>query len=92
MAQKKTTLRKAAEFANDNGYLYAIYQLGEDGNYHILEEAIWEAPVDDTTEIMVKTTGAATDFNEFISVDKQFCFRLHNNFNVPAIIPVFAGA
>ena len=88
MPQKKTTLLEAANFANENGYLYAVYQKKEDGNFHKIEEAIWESPVDDTTEIMVKTTGACTDFKEFESVDGQFCFRLHNNFNTPEVIPV----
>ena len=88
MLQKKTTLLKATEFAHENGYLYAVYQKQQDGNFHKIEDAIFEAPVDDNTEVMVKTTGACTDFNEFESVDGQFCFRLHNNFNVPDIIPV----
>lgn len=88
MPQKKVTLLEATNFAHENGYLYAVYEKQDDGNFHKIEDAIWDAPVDDLTEVMVKTTGAATDFNNFETVDGEFCFRMHNNFNVPEIIPV----
>jgi hypothetical protein len=89
MPQKKILLDEACKFVRNNGYLLAIYKKQDDGNFHILSEA-YTIEIDPMlTEIMVKTTGAATDFNEFETVDGQHCFRLHNNFNVPKIIPVF---
>lgn len=88
MPQKRITLLEATEFASENGYLYAVYEKQDDGNFHKIEDAIWEAPVDDNTEVMVETIGSATALNEFVTVDGKFCFRLHNNFNVPDIIPV----
>ena len=88
MPQKKIQLNEAIEFARENGYLFAVYEKGEDGNFHIINEA-YTTEVDPLTDIMVKTTGAATDFREFTTVDEKFCFRLHNNFNVPKVIPIF---
>ncbi len=86
MAQKKVTLLKATEFAHKNGYLFAVYHKEPDGNFHKIEDAIFEAPVDDNTEVMVKTTGVATDFNQFKTIGGEFLFKLHNNYNLPDVI------
>ena len=91
MPQKKIQFKEAKEFADDSGYCLAVYQKQDDGNFHKVEDVLWDCPITDETEIMVKTTGACTDFNEFKTVDGEFCFRLHNNFNVPKVIPVFNG-
>ena len=88
MLQKKVKLNEALTFAKENGYLFAVYQKKENGNFHKVEEAIWDTLFSEDEEIMVKTTGASTDFNEFETVDGNWCFRLHNNFNTPNIIPV----
>ena len=88
MPQKETTLKEAMHFARENGYLFATYKKRGD-NYVLIDEADTAMELaEEYIDIMVKTTGAATDFNEFTSVDKQYCFRLHNNFNVPKIIPI----
>lgn len=89
MAEKIVKLKEATRFAVNNGYLFAVYKRGDDGNYYKVEDCVHETPIDPEWDILVKTTGAATDFNEFTTVDMQFCFRLHNNFNVPDVIPVF---
>ena len=90
MPQKQIQFSEAKKFAKDNGYIFAVYKLmGVDRQYHKVEDALWDTPINDNTEIMVKTTGAATDFNEFTTADMEYCFRLHNNFNVPDVIPVF---
>jgi len=88
MPQKKIQFKEAKEFAEDSGYVFAVYEKQDDGNFHKVEDVLWDCPIVDETEIMVKTTGYATDFKEFETVDGQFCFRLHNNFNVPEIVPV----
>jgi len=89
MPQKTVKLKDATKFASENGYLYAVYKKGDDGNYHKVEDVVWDTPLDPEWDIVVKTTGAATDFNEFTTADKEYCFRLHNNFNVPDVIPAF---
>ena len=88
MAEKIVKLSKATNFAVNNGYLFAVYKKGEDGNYHKVEDCIWDTFIDPDWDIVVKTTGGATDFNEFVTADGEYCFRLHNNFNIPEIIPV----
>ena len=87
MPQKTVKLKEALKFAKKNGYLFAVYKKKDD-NYVLFNEA-YMSDIAEDTDIIVKTTGAATDFNEFITEDKQYCFRLHNNFNVPKIIPIF---
>lgn len=89
MAVKTVKLEYAYKFARNNGYQYAIYQLAEDGNYHIMSFCFTNH-INLQTEIIVEIVGAGIDCNEFTTKDKQYCFRLHNNFNVPDIIPVFA--
>jgi len=86
MPIKTITLKDAVEFAKNNGYLFAIYKK-EDNNYKICSFC-YTLEIDLDTEIIVKTTGAATDFNEFTTKDKEYCFRLHNNYNLPNIIPI----
>ena len=86
MPQKIIKLKKALDFAKENGYIFAVYKK-EDNNYIIQDEA-YLSDIYESEEIIVKTTGAATDFNEFMTKDKEYCFRLHNNFNVPKIIPI----
>ena len=86
MPQKTVKLKEALEFAKENGYLFAVYEKKDD-NYILFNEA-YLSDIAEDTDIIVKTAGAATDFNEFTTADKQYCFRLHNNFNVPKIIPI----
>jgi hypothetical protein len=94
MPQKKTTLKEAMHFARENGYLFATYKYKkQDDNYVLIDEADTAMELaEEYIDIMVETSGQGiglqTDFNEFTSVDKQYCFRLHNNFNVPNIIPI----
>jgi len=89
MAIEKIKFSEAAIFAKDNGYWFAVYKKGSDGDFLLVETCLWSVSIDNDTEIIVKTMGKAIDFNEFITADGKFCLRLHNNFNVPKIIPVF---
>ena len=85
MAQKTVKLKKAVEFVKDNGYVLAVYK--RDGNHYKLLNKCYTDDVDVDTDITVRTTGAATDFNEFKTKDKDYHFILHNNFNIPDTVP-----
>ncbi len=87
MPTKIITLKEAVEFIRDNGYLLSVYKKQGD-NYMLYDECYTVDMVDLDTLIEVKTAGAATDFNEFTTEDKEYCFRLHNNFNIPLSIPI----
>ena len=89
MPKKTIQLKEAIEFARENGYIYAVYKKISDGNFHLSDSCLSNTDLDEdeTTPIIVKTTGACTDFNEFTTEDGKFCFRLHNNFNLPEVIP-----
>jgi len=86
MGQKIRKLKEALEFAKNNGYLFAIYK--KEGNNYKLYEACYTNNLDEDRNITVKTVGTEIFFNEFVTEDKNFCFRLHNNFNIPNIIPI----
>ena len=87
MPVKTMKLKDAVEFIKNNGYLLAVYKK-EGNNYKLYCDCYTIEVIDLDTEITVKTTGAATDFNEFTTKDKEYCFRLHNNYNLPSIIPI----
>ena len=90
MTQKIVKLKKACQFAKDNGYLFAIYEKGENGNYILKNDCyILEEMNPYETDIVVNIVGAGIDLMEFTTIDEKYCFKLHNNFNVPKIIPVF---
>ncbi len=83
---KQTELKEALDFAKNNGYIFAVYEKKDD-NYVLFNEC-YLSDIDEHTPIMVKHECYGTDFNEFTTVDGNYCFRLHNNFNVPKIIPI----
>lgn len=87
MPTKIIILKEAVEFIKSNGYLLAVYKKQGD-NYQLYDECYTVDMVDLDTPIEVNRIGAATDFNEFTTEDKEYCFRLHNNFNIPNIIPI----
>lgn len=86
--QKIIKLKEALKFAKHNGYILAVYYK-KDNNY-LLKDDAYMSDIYEDTDIMVKTIGAAIDFNEFTTADGEYCFRLHNNFNVPKIIPIIS--
>ena len=86
--KKKIRLKEAIKFVRENGYLLAIYKLGDDKNFHILSE-IFSDDIDEYTEIMVDIEGCGISFREFETADGQHRSLLHNNFNVPKVIPTF---
>ena len=87
MPQKVIKLKEAIEFVKNNGYLLAIYKK-EGDNYKLYCDCYTVSDVDIEILVIVNTTGAATDFNEFTTKDKEYYFRLYNNFNIPNVIPI----
>ncbi len=87
MHQTIIPLKEAQEFVRNNGYFLAVYKR-EGDNYKLFSDCYSVEDVDENTPIIVEITGAAMNFNEFTTEDKEFCFRLHNNINIPGIIPI----
>ena len=84
---KIVKLKEAVEFVKENGYLLAVYKKQGD-NYVKYDEFYIVELVDMDRDITVDVVGSGLDFNEFTTTDKEYCFRLHNNCNVPMIIPI----
>ncbi len=91
METKIIELKEAVEFAKENGYLYAVYTKNND-NYDLFLNCYDGETVDEDSNIIVETTGEGDGlqlhFNKFTTEDGQFMFILHNNFNIPKVIPV----
>ncbi len=83
-------LSEMREFATNNGYLIAVYQKGDNGCWYLIEEIIdYLDLLDDDTVIVCNNIGGI-DFREVITEDRQYVLKLHNNFNLPKVIPFFA--
>jgi len=83
---KTVQFKEAVDFAEENGYLFAVYD--KEGDNFVLKNDAYLSRVHERTEIVVNVVGSGISFNEFVTVDGQYCFRLHNNFNVPKVIPI----
>jgi len=83
---KTVKFKEAIDFADGSGYIFAIYE--RKGNNFVLKNDVYFSRVHEKKEIIVKIVGCGLDFNEFTTKDGQYCFRLHNNLNVPEIIPI----
>ncbi len=83
---KKVLFKEAIDFAADNGYLFAVYD--RSGDNFVLKDDAYMSRVHELEEIIVEVVGSGVSFNDFTTADGNHCFRLHNNFNVPAIIPI----
>lgn len=86
MAKKVIKFKEALQFAREGGYIFAVY-CKRDNNY-ILKDSAYMSDIYEDTNIIVDVEHGQTNFNKFITEDKQYCFRLHNNFNVPSVIPI----
>ena len=90
MTTTKVKLSEMREFATENGYLIAAYQIGKDNCWFLIHEIIdYLDLLGDDTMIVCNDIGGI-DFREVITEDRQYVLRLHNNFNLPKVIPVFA--
>ena len=86
MPQKQVELKEALDFAKDNGYIFAVYEKKDD-NYVLFNEC-YLSDIDEDVLITVEIVGTGISFREFTTVDGKHRFLLHNNFNVPKIIPI----
>jgi len=82
--------KEALDFAAENGYIFAVYD--KQGDNFVLKDDAYMSRVHEQEEIIVRIYGCGLNFNEFTTADGQHCFRLHNNFNVPKIIPIISRA
>ena len=84
----EVTFAELKEFAAENGYVLASYTREWVGENWILDQEI--AQYDDETFVcMVEQFGSGVDFKEAVTKDTLTVFRLHNNFNIPKVIPCF---
>ena len=82
------TFEELNEFAKNNGYVLASYTRTNLKDNWLLDQEI--AEFDDETFIcMVEQLGSGVNFKEAVTKDKLTVFRLHNNFNLPNVIPCF---
>ena len=91
MNTKIIEMNEAINFAKNNGYLLAIYEFNKDtNNYELVDETNFEQDfVSENDDILVSIEkDGSIDFNEFTTRDKKYVIRLHNNFNIPKIIPL----
>ena len=89
MTIEKVTFQEVREFVSENGYILAVYRKQEDGNWYLTDEVCDNEVVAPDTILLASNIGGNINFNETVTEDKQILFELHNNFNIPAIIPCF---
>jgi hypothetical protein len=88
-AKTVVKLKEALTFAKDNGYVFAVYR--KDGNNYLLHNEAYLSDIDENVNIVVKLRGhnfSDMDFNEFTTEGGEYLFKLHNNFNLPKLIPI----
>ena len=81
-----TELGEVRKFARENGYILAMYTRNNDGNYDLTSDEDPEE-VKDSVVVRFDRVGEAKDFKEVETLDRKFVFRLHNNYNVPKVVP-----
>jgi hypothetical protein len=86
MATKTVLLKEALDFADGSGYCFAVYE--RNGADFVLKYDAYFSRVHENKEIIVKIVGCGLDFNKFETKDGQHYFLLHNNCNVPHMIPI----
>jgi hypothetical protein len=94
MGTKMVEFQEALNFAKNNGYLYAIYRFCKQRNnfYLVADNHLYcyDDYLQEDTKIIIEVDKAKQkNFNKFLTEDRQFCFRLHNNYNIPQFIPLF---
>jgi len=87
ISTKTIKLKEAIDFANESGYKFAVYSKNKD-NYDLISKEYNEDLISQDTDIVVNTIGGCIDCAKFYTADKQFMFILHNNCNVPHMIPI----
>ena len=86
----ETTIGEMREFAVDSGYIIACYKKNESGDWQKDSDSVdFDDDITDDMIIKVKAIRGSIDFKETVTPDKSMLFRLHNNYNLPEIIPCF---
>lgn len=82
------TVKDLRDFCLENNYLFASYkkQDSRDWQKHC-EEANYDDSIPDSLQIFCDEEGKSISYRETMSLDGQWVFRLHNNYNLPEIIP-----
>ena len=98
MTQVKRTLKDMRLFCRLNGYLFAAYKRVTDYTSWpewLLQDTNADNDEDTYPDDMViecNVTGSQSSYVSYCetqSEDKEFVFRLHNNYNLPNVIPCF---
>jgi len=90
MTISKIDFQEVQEFAVENDYVTAHYDKGKDGNWHLADDvADFDDVVESDTTVLVKKIKGQLDMKETVTEDKQHLFKLHNNYNIPQVIPCF---
>lgn len=87
---KKSTFKKLVEFCVDSGYIIAHYQRENDGeDWKLVSEIMCNDDLfsPNTVILCSSSDGSSINYNETSTEDKKNVFRLHNNFNLPKVIP-----
>ena len=86
---KIVKLAEMIEFANNNGYVIAAYQIQDDGKWHLTEQDIRYGSFNADAPIACKTVGQGTDFAMTNLVSQDMVFLLHNNYNLKKVVDYF---
>ena len=90
MATTQKTLSDLRAFCLENGYLFSAYRQQGNGNYKLLTTEANDDPLfPDSMIILCEQEGTAISYRETVSEGNKFIFRIHNNYNLPRIIPAF---
>lgn len=81
---KTVLFKEALDFADDSGYVYAIYE--RQGSNFVLKDDAYFSRVHENEEIIVGIVGCGLSFSRFETKNGHYLFILHNNFNVPSSV------
>jgi len=81
--------KSISEFASDNGYLLALYRKNEGGNWDLWDECFQndDDVIFEAGDTFIALERSVIDMTETITPDKKWLFVLHNNYNIPKMIP-----
>ena len=81
--------KEVQEFAIENGYIIAIYLKEKDGNWHLSKEMIDYDDISPDIVVLAGNIKGNINMNETVTKDKKYLFKIHNNYNLPKVIPCF---
>ena len=83
----KIKFGEVKNFVIENGYCLALYKKEIDGNWHLSDKEIDHGSVHPDTIVFAGNIKGNINMNETVTIDKKLLFKLHNNYNIPEIIP-----